>query len=214
MKNVNFIKAREKASEILLLQSNDNFPIDLFNLNFKEFNIIIFSFQKYSKLTGVKIEDLFAQGNGKDGYSIPNIRNNISLILYNENIESSGRIRWTIAHEIGHLALKHKKQGAIEEIEADTFASQLLAPQCILKKLVKSRVNLSTKYLMEKFALSEKAAINSIKKITNKLENNNGLFYDEYILQKYISFIQGELPKNYIDDMYIEELEEKRNLWN
>lgn len=213
MEIVNYIKAREMASEILLLQSDNNFPIDLFNLTFKQCSIVITTFQNYSEITDVKIEDLFAQGNGKDGYTIPYIRGNVHVILYNEDVESCGRIRWTIAHEIGHLILGHDQQGEIEEIEADTFASQLLAPQCILKKLAKARINLSANYIMEKFALSEKASINSAKKISNKLENEKGLIYDEYIIQKYNTFIQKELPQSYITDMYIDELEEQRNLW-
>ena len=213
MQEPNFIEAREKASEIILLQPSNTFPIDIFNLKFNNYNVIISSIQNYSIQTGTKIEDLLAKGNGQDAYTVANIRNGIHLILYNEEIDSLGRIRWSIAHEIGHLVLEHQEQGKSQELEADTFASQLLAPQCILKQLAKSGVNLSLDYISLKFGLSKEAAKNNINKIPKKLEKELGLLYDDYINQKYSDFIKEEMPNKYINDSYFEELEEKRNLW-
>lgn len=50
-------------------------------------------------------------------------------IYYNDS-KSTGRIRFSLAHEIGHIALKHKTPGSDEqEDEADCFASYFLAPR-------------------------------------------------------------------------------------
>ncbi len=68
------------------------------------------------------------------------------IIIYDDAIFSQGRIIWTIAHEIGHIVLKHlinfdqtethkgltESENEILEKEADAFASEFLAPAEIL----------------------------------------------------------------------------------
>jgi Zn-dependent peptidase ImmA (M78 family) len=50
-------------------------------------------------------------------------------VYYNDN-KIIGRIRFSLAHEIGHKVLKHTEPSTIEqEKEADCFASHLLAPR-------------------------------------------------------------------------------------
>lgn len=65
------------------------------------------------------------------------------FIIYDDTIESTGRKRFTIAHELGHIFLGHpiiagyhKRTFDISkpqvETEADIFASRLLSPACVL----------------------------------------------------------------------------------
>ncbi|NLZ53729.1 MAG: ImmA/IrrE family metallo-endopeptidase, partial [Thermoanaerobacteraceae bacterium] len=68
------------------------------------------------------------------------------LIVYDEAVFSEGRIIWTIAHELGHIVLKHlihfeqteihkgltDRENEVLENEADAFASEFLAPAEIL----------------------------------------------------------------------------------
>lgn len=65
------------------------------------------------------------------------------FIIYDDTIESTGRKRFTIAHELGHIFLGHsilagyhKRAFDISkpqvETEADIFASRLLSPACVL----------------------------------------------------------------------------------
>jgi len=72
-------------------------------------------------------------------------------IFYDENIRPKTRIRFTLAHEVGHFVLGHelkiapsgcrigyteeniiKKRKSPIESEADMFAMRLLAPACVL----------------------------------------------------------------------------------
>lgn len=70
------------------------------------------------------------------------------ITVFDETIEPFQRIRWTIAHEIGHIVLGHlhdfdktainrggltSKEYEVLEKEADFFASELLAPIGVLK---------------------------------------------------------------------------------
>lgn len=70
------------------------------------------------------------------------------IIVYDNKIKPRERINWTIAHEIGHIVLNHFSElngiqnedfvifeDEIMELEADYFASQLLASPVILSYL-------------------------------------------------------------------------------
>lgn len=64
-------------------------------------------------------------------------------IVYNDS-DTPGRIRFTVAHELGHILLGHEIEAGfghyrrvvrnkpIAETQADEFAARLLAPACVL----------------------------------------------------------------------------------
>lgn len=57
----------------------------------------------------------------------------LKIIFYARAVPKERR-RFTVAHEIGHLALEHDGSDAErEEREASRFASHLLAPSCVLR---------------------------------------------------------------------------------
>lgn len=85
-------------------------------------------------------------------------------IFYNIDIGCHQRIRFTIAHEIGHIVLNHHiLKNVNEECEraADYFAANLLAPAVILKNNYEFRNN--PKFTQDYFNISEKCAINRIQ---------------------------------------------------
>lgn len=73
------------------------------------------------------------------------LRKNEHVIFINKN-ESKGRQRFTCAHELGHILLKHtnaigklyrdpQKEDNLDERDANVFASRLLAPAIILRDI-------------------------------------------------------------------------------
>jgi len=71
------------------------------------------------------------------------------LIVYDERTDNSQRIRWTLAHEIGHIVMGHlvefdatalnrrgltKEEYGVLEVEAHCFAADLLAPKTIIRR--------------------------------------------------------------------------------
>ena len=79
----------------------------------------------------------------ESGCSVVNKRGEWTIV-YNDN-EPQERVRYTIAHELGHILLghelragfvHHRKSGGerkpIEETQADEFAARVLAPACVL----------------------------------------------------------------------------------
>lgn len=63
------------------------------------------------------------------------------IVVYNDDdraMSALGRIRWTLAHELGHVILGHLAQDAgkpyaLKEQEADYFAAMLLAYPALIK---------------------------------------------------------------------------------
>lgn len=66
--------------------------------------------------------------------------NQYKIIFYDNSADTGTRL-FSIAHELGHIVLKHGYRGVLgnsqtdtaQEHEADVFAYQLLAPLCVLK---------------------------------------------------------------------------------
>jgi ribosomal protein S27AE len=71
------------------------------------------------------------------------------LIVYDERIDNPQRIRWTLAHEIGHIVMGHlvefestalnrrgltEREHGVLEVEAHWFAAELLAPKTIIRR--------------------------------------------------------------------------------
>jgi Zn-dependent peptidase ImmA (M78 family) len=213
MSNPNYIKARKMASEILLLQEDLVFPIDVEKIKLKDKSIVFSSYQNYAEKTGINISDLNPDGKYNDAMVFSRSVNE-KLILYNSEIYSKGRILWNKAHELGHIVLDHKEQGESEEIEANTFASQLLLPQCLLKNLIQNNLNITPEYLVSKFGLSNAAAESCLKLVCRKLENDYDATYDDIILFKCRDFLNNEIKKNIRSRYYDNDIsDEERNNW-
>lgn len=104
------------------------------------------SYARLAKESGKTINDIIDAFRSQDGCTHYDLRNDRYLISINETGRSKARIRWTIAHELGHISAGHfvelANQGIFEiptdgyqfmEEEADYFAASLLAPLPAIK---------------------------------------------------------------------------------
>lgn len=122
------------------------------------------SYQKMAEVAGCTVENIVVLCKSSSGATHYDPESGRYLILYNAN-SNPGRIRWTIAHEIGHICIGHLKVIEDAEIaytesrdfydqfesEADYFAWNLLAPLPIMREMgihsaaeIKSVYGLST----------------------------------------------------------------------
>jgi Zn-dependent peptidase ImmA (M78 family)/RNA polymerase subunit RPABC4/transcription elongation factor Spt4 len=144
-----------------------SFPIDPYQIikNNK------WGFITYSELAqehGVWIEDIINAFQSEDGYTIFDGAN--YTIAYNDTIQSKGRIRFTLLHEIGHIYLRHlidfdetvltrstltDHKYRVLENEANSFARNILAPVILVREL-----NLKSIHDLVKFFEISKAAAN------------------------------------------------------
>lgn len=122
------------------------FPVNPFEI-IKKFKWGLLTYEEMALQNKCTIEDI-CDCLGTDGYSIYNGTN--YTIAYNNKIKSYGRINFTLAHEIGHIVLKHHKDFDVTEViknnftkdeykilenEANCFARNFLAPAPLVSKL-------------------------------------------------------------------------------
>ena len=130
----NFTLCKKSATELLLKQDLRSSRINVQNLKYDK-RIIFDSIQNYAEITKTPIENLIDPDTRilSDGCCLSAPSSNAFIVLYNDDIDSFyERLNWTLAHEIGHIYLGHKRDSDIEEIEAHFFAAQLLVPDYAL----------------------------------------------------------------------------------
>lgn len=135
----NYQNARNAAWNILLDCKIDRLPVDL-NLICRTLGVRIASYQSAEAM--IRKRNLSAIVARSDGLSF--FVENTPVVLYNK-ARSSERIRFTVAHELGHIVLGHVSPGTVttanrepsphdnpQETAANQFAARLLAPACVL----------------------------------------------------------------------------------
>lgn len=113
-------------------------------------NIRLITFSKHMKKLNLSYERVVKLVESKDACTDYYADNNLYYIYYNDidkNITKSGRYRWNIAHELGHILLQHhidyEKTRVFRsnlsdetydmlEAEADYFAQLILVPHAAL----------------------------------------------------------------------------------
>ncbi len=139
------------AYSCLLEQKWHTFPIEPAQFHF---SWPIISYQEYAQLSGISPSAFLEDG--YDGFSVTGLRGQ-TLILYNDQ-SSLCRQRFTVAHELGHLLLRHQGHIRQHEEEADFFASLLLLPDAVLNLLRCRGFSLTEAFLMKTFGISRNTA--------------------------------------------------------
>lgn len=75
------------------------------------------------------------------------------------------RKRFTIAHEIGHIYLRHYKHLSPSHREANIFATELLIPRSYVKKLILEEGRYDIKQLSNYFEVSRQAMEIRVKEL-------------------------------------------------
>ena len=115
-------------------------PVDPFEL-YRECGWVLVSCDESERITGVR--DRFRIRGVADAKTY--YRQGRYLTVYDDR-QIKSRIRWTLAHEIGHIALAHfteypsffdlsRSMRRWLDREADVFAAELLAPMAVLKSV-------------------------------------------------------------------------------
>jgi Zn-dependent peptidase ImmA (M78 family) len=155
----NYKFAKDKARHVIKKYNLNSVPIDLDN---------IFTALRYKKIE-------INKPNGIDG-AIMEVKGKGMIVAINK-AKTNNRVRFTLAHELGHFFLHHDKRDYYDseeerqfedfpnskssiakparESEADVFASELLIPLEQLKKYVKKGHNINE--LAEIFQVSKHA---------------------------------------------------------
>ena len=130
----------------------------------------------YSALPKEVRESLLQGKDTKDGFHTCDVSKGypVYTIWYND-LKVEERWRHTIAHEIGHIVLRHgSRTGELQEAEADYFAKQLLAPSCLVI-LTKS---FDLEAIQKRFGISFESAIYTLKSTRQRREKYGEVFME------------------------------------
>lgn len=168
--------ARQRAYRLLCELEIDRLPVDPWKVAEALPNVHICKWAVLRDNCGDD-DPLFIDKEGADAKT-QHLRGQADyLVVYDDRMENHQRIRWTIAHEIGHIVLGHltsfdatalcrgsltEKEYRVLEREADTFAVNLLAPMTIINRLT----SIQTKEnIMELCDLSGEASDNCMEEL-------------------------------------------------
>lgn len=167
-------KLATNTADIFLLSAGiTQFPFSLKKLlkRITLYSISLCSYSKAKQKYGIDPSKL----GSNDGETIK--RGDKYIIFYNDN-QLKTRQRWTIAHEIGHIVMKHSFENIDEqlyskmEVEANFFAAQLLIPNQIINIAIERGYNITVDFIIQNFNVSEEAAIKKLETLNKNYEYN------------------------------------------
>ena len=141
-----------------------NFPqIDIFEIVLSYRNIRIHTYSDIAESNKIAIDEFVSTlAPSEYGFTIYDKENHRYLIFFNDT-KIDTTIRFTIAHEFGHIVLEHQEDGKVEDKEADCFARNLLCPVPIRDELGL----VTTEDYCAAFDISSRAAKVAIDKKSN-----------------------------------------------
>lgn len=140
-----FYEATMKGYQLLNALDIKELPVDPFDIIQQNNNWYIHSWSELRKATGHP-DPYNLKQNGIEARTQIIRGSNDYMIVYDDSY-TNGRLRWTIAHEIGHIILGHlvdfeetalnrggltKKKYGVLEVEAHWFAEAILSPNALL----------------------------------------------------------------------------------
>lgn len=173
------------------------YPLDLNEVLSLIPNCKLMSYQKFADINHCSVNDVVALCQSKSGCTHYDVETNRYLILVNlAETSNYGRRRWTIAHEIGHIACGHHILSAVDkiaensfaqinnqdyEIEADYFAVTLLSPLPLFKAFEIQ----SARDIQNTFGLSAEASNIRLKEYKIWLRNHRKTAWENDIVNMY-----------------------------
>ena len=166
------------------------------------------SYSRFGEVNKMSFNEVIEFCQSKSGCTHYDIANRRYLVVCNEN-ENPGRVRWTYAHELGHILCGHflnrtnrMNSNAISddkvlEQEADAFAALLLCPYALFELLdIRSALDIS-----KTFGVSCEAANNRWNEYkTKNYKYVNSLFAIElrnlFFVKRPLDEIVFDVPHN------------------
>lgn len=146
--NPDYGKAQRLAYETVYKSEVKSLPISVKKIIRQYPNLYLMKYTEFSRMHNLTLSETIIFLKSEDG-CIWRRGDNTHTIFYNDTIDNKARIRFTLAHELGHFLLRHNEiagttmslrndikeddyidsvQDEIFEKEANYFAKRLLAP--------------------------------------------------------------------------------------
>lgn len=176
--------ARDKSWEVLINCNIDTLPVNLM-LIAQHYKIKIVKYSESKYIQRLNIPDT-------DGFSVYRKLLKQHIIYYNDKVENKARIRFTIAHELGHCLLGHNlnthtnyrnsevdDKSKPDETAANIFARDILMPATVLHGLDVS----SAKEIAKICSVSKQSAEIRFNRL---LELNKRGMYNKHPLERQV----------------------------
>lgn len=188
-------RATNATYELLAQREEFSISTDLIDIiNELSLNCVLLTYKEMC-LRYKKSHDLLLE---VSEYGFSFVHGNRRIILYNEDA-LIGCVRFTIAHEIGHACLGHKKEDdPIAEKEANCFARNLLCPAPVADSLSLE----SAEQYVDAFRVTSKAATVAIdKRNVDRYYANEDL--STVLFNELYAFMSGYCSlKDFYNDIY------------
>lgn len=139
-----YAHVRNAAWQVLIDQQITELPVKVSSIA-RSMGIRVMSYAKGHN--ALQVLKLWESARDKDGMAVYIFDK--WYIFYDDAVEPEGRIRFTLAHELGHILLGHEMETQATELfrvqhsgnkplietRADMFAARLLVPACVLAAL-------------------------------------------------------------------------------
>lgn len=168
-------KATNAAYEILQDYDGRYPQIDIFHIVDTFPQVRVHTYTEIAARIGVSVYEFMTEfAESEMGYTVFDTDNNRWLIFYNDQ-KSETTIRFTIAHELGHIVLNHAEDTPTADKEANCFARNILCPVPIRDEF--GLTTLSDYCFM--FDISDKMA-----QVVKNLNNNDSYYitHENYAL--------------------------------
>lgn len=126
-------KATNMAYEVSAKMNPFRISADIFKIIDSYSNIAIHSYTEIAAKFNMSLEEFVDSFSSEYGFTISNHTGNYE-IWYNDTLDTT-KVRFTLAHELGHILLGHEKDDEVSRKEASCFARNLLIPTPVIDEL-------------------------------------------------------------------------------
>lgn len=126
--------ATNKAYEILSQVHPFRLETDIYMILSSFSTIVLHTYTDLAQRFNISFEEVLETVSSEYGFTSRNRRTGKNEIYYNDRKDSS-TIKFTLAHELGHIVLGHTKDDDISRKEASCFARNLLCAVPIIDEL-------------------------------------------------------------------------------
>lgn len=209
MIQININPGRRQEIKKIVYETLCNYSVPFIPLKIKSLvrsfsNIRLIPYSKQMKRMNLSYSQMIRFANTMDACTDYYVDNDLYIIYYNDiekSITLSNRYRWNIAHELGHIMLKHQKTHIKTRIfrnelsnseyneveaEADYFAQLILVPHVVLYAF-----KISSELQLKEFCqISGPAAFHRFQDYKQWAKQINGTDnYDKPLFYYYYNFI-------------------------
>lgn len=201
--DINYEELKNSAYDFLKKFSNGRLPIDLLHIIHQIDNLHLMKYTNFAKMHNLTLEEIYDILQSEDGALWYQTSTNSYILLYNDLVENKERIRFTIAHELGHYVLRHNELTdkttlsryslSSEEYdkfekEANFFAKHLLVPFPILGNYVQFFHKMDTDFIHTVFNVSYSVA-NYVIKNLQTMQSIGLVKINHYVEERFASYI-------------------------